>query len=245
MNKKKMMIVMPAYYAEKTLKQTLQTIPVKYKKYVILVDDASTDNTYNLAKKLGLNTYKHTNNIGYGGNQKTCYWEALKQNPDIIVMLHPDMQYDGSYIPNLIEPLIKKRCDIMLGSRIRSRTETLEGGMPIIKYIVNRIFTLTENLVLGLDLSDHFSGFRAYRREVLEKVPFQRFSNDFVFDQQLIIGAVFKKFVIDEIYIPTKYDKNSSSISYIKGIKFLVETVLMLILFVIANTGLYKSKKIV
>lgn len=241
MNKSKIIVVMPAYYAEKTLKQSIKTIPKKFVSQIILSDDASKDNTAKLSQQLGLKTFRHSHNLGYGGNQKTCYWEALKEKPDIIVMLHPDMQYDGTLIPNLIEPLIKNRCQIMLGSRIRSRRETLTGGMPVIKYILNRLFTFLENIILGTNLSDHFSGFRAYKREVLEKIPFQRFSSDFVFDQQFIISAVFHGFTIDEIYIRTHYGKESSSIGYLRGAKFLAQTIFVLFLFLLAKIGIFKA----
>lgn len=239
MKKAKVIIVMPAYQAETTLKQTVSTIPVQLRSQTILSDDASKDRTTALAKQLGLKTFRHPHNLGYGGNQKTGYWEALKEKPDIVVMLHPDMQYDGSLISQLIEPLISRRADIMLGSRIRSRQAALSGGMPLIKYLINRLFTLLENIILGANLSDHFTGFRAYRRQVLETLPFQRFGNDFIFDQQLIISAVYHHFTIDEIYIPTHYGQESSSIGYLRGAKFLSETLLALFLFLLAKTRIF------
>ena len=233
---------MPAYYAEKTIEKTFHDIPHRLISEIILVDDASKDQTVHKAQKLSIKTFVHTQNVGYGGNQKTCYWEALKRDPDVVVMLHPDYQYDGSLTPQLIQPIIDGKYDIMIGSRIRSRTETLQGGMPLIKYIGNRIITFIENIFLGLNLSEHLSGFRAYSKEVLTTVPYHRFSNDFVFDQQFIISAVSYGFRIGEIPVPVRYFKEASSIRGLRGIKYVIETFITLILYLLHSSKIISVK---
>jgi len=154
----------------KLLKKYLPNIEKYY-----LVDDNSADNTVKVAKKLGIKVFEHPNNLGYGGNQKTCYWEALKLKPDVVVMLHPDYQYDATMIPYLVQPILDGKYDFMFGSRIGTRGGALAGGMPKIKYYVNRLVCLIQNLFLGMNFSEYFSGFRAYSRKLLETVPFQRF----------------------------------------------------------------------
>jgi len=218
--KPKIIVVMPAYNAEKTLRKTHKDIPKEFVDEVILVDDCSNDKTVKIAKRLGLTVFIHQANLGYGGNQKTCYWEALKRKPDIVVMLHPDYQYDASLVGELVNPLIKGMVDIMLGSRIRSRQEALAGGMPLYKYLGNRFLTIVENLVLGLNLSEYHTGFRAYKREVLEKIPFQKFSNDFVFDQEILILATRKNFKMGEISVPVRYFPEASSINFLRSLKY-------------------------
>lgn len=225
----KIVVVMPAYNAEKTLKKTYRDIPPGLAKEVILVDDQSRDKTVKLAKKLGLTVFVHPNNLGYGGNQKTCYWEALKRKPDIIVMLHPDYQYDATLIGELVKPIIDSRFDIMLGSRIRSRAEALTGGMPFYKYLGNRLLTIIENIILGLNLSEYHTGFRAYKGDVLKKIPFQKFSNNFVFDQQILIYAAKHNFRIGEIPVPVRYFPEASSIDFWQSIKYGVNTLFYLV----------------
>ncbi len=180
--KSKVIVVMPAYNAEKTLQKTYQDIPKKGVDEVIVVDDDSQDKTVAIAKKLGLPVFVHQKNLGYGGNQKTCYKEALKRGGKIIVMIHPDYQYDATLTLELIRPIQSGRFDIMLGSRIRSRQEALKGGMPLYKYLGNRFLTLLENVILGLNLSEYHTGFRAYKASVLRTLPFSSFSNDIIFD---------------------------------------------------------------
>lgn len=233
---------MPAYYAEKTLEKTFKDLPKEIVSEIILVDDASKDKTVFKAKKLGIKTFVHPQNIGYGGNQKTCYWEALKRKPDVIVMLHPDYQYNGSLTPELVKPITEGKYDIMLGSRIRTRKEALEGGMPLIKYLGNRFLTILENLILGINLSEHLTGFRAYSAKVLRTLPFQRFSNDFVFDQQMILSTISYGFKIGEIPIPVRYFKEASSISGFVGIKYVLETFFYLFLYLLHQWGIVKSK---
>ena len=237
----KVVIVMPAYNAAKTVADTLSEIPSIYRKHVILVDDQSWDNTVEVAKKLGLQVYEHTNNLGYGGNQKTCYWEALKVDPDVVVMLHPDYQYDGSLTEELIRPILQGRYDYMFGSRIATKNQALEGGMPPVKYYINRFFCLIENVVLGVNFSEHFSGFRAYSPKLLKTVPFQRFSNDFVFDQQMEMSALSFGFKIGEIAIPTRYHREASSIRWLKGSKFLIDTLVVLCQYKLHQWGIKKS----
>ncbi len=232
---------MPAYNAEKTLKKTLGDIPKGLVDNIILVDDGSHDKTVQLAKKLGLNTFVHPQNRGYGGNQKTCYTLALNENADIVVMIHPDYQYDSSLIGELVRPILEGRYDMMYGNRIRSRTEVLQGGMPIEKYLLNRFFCILENVILGANFSEYFSGLRAYSKSFLKKVPFQRFSNDFVFDQQMIIVAYANNFRIGEIDVPVRYFSESSSIKFMKGSKFLIETSFMLIRFVLHKFKLFSD----
>lgn len=242
MNDSKVVIVMPAYNAEKTLVDTFHEIPKSLRKNIILVDDGSSDKTVSVARSLGIKVYNHTSNLGYGGNQKTCYWEALKLNPDIVVMLHPDYQYDASLIMELIKPIRQGRLDFMFGSRIQSKKSAIEGGMPRLKYYVNRIVCLLENILLDVNFTEHFSGFRAYSTKVLKKVPFQRFSNDFVFDQQVAISALSHGFRIGEIPIPTRYHEKASSIQFLKGTKFIIETFWTIFLLRLHKLGLIKSK---
>lgn len=232
---------MPAYNAAKTVKETFHEIPTKFRKFIILVDDQSSDNTAAVAKKLGIKVFTHTRNLGYGGNQKTCYYEALKENPDVVVMLHPDYQYDAKLIEELIRPILDGRYDFMFGSRIQNRKSALSGGMPKLKYYVNRIVCLLENMLLDVNFTEHFSGFRAYSPKLLKEVPFQRFSSDFVFDQQMTLSALSHGFRIGEIPIPTRYHEKASSIQFVKGMKFILETFLSIIAYRLHKLGLVKS----
>lgn len=237
----KVVIVMPAYNAARTLKDTYEEIPNYLQKNIILVDDKSRDNTVEIAQKLGIKVFTHPNNLGYGGNQKTCYWEALKENPDVVVMLHPDYQYDATLIEELIRPILEDRCDFMFGSRIKNRSEALKGGMPKLKYYINRVVCFLENILLGVNYTEHFSGFRAYSTKLLKTLPFQRFSNDFVFDQQMEISAISYDFRIGEIAIPTRYHDKASSIQFLKGSKFLIETFYNIIMYDLHKLGFIKS----
>lgn len=242
MRKPKVIVVMPAYYAEKTIEKTFREIPKGVVSEVILVDDASSDHTSEVAKKLGLTVYRHPHNLGYGGNQKTCYWEALKRNPDVVVMLHPDYQYDGSKIKGLVEPILNGDYDMMFGSRIKNRGSALIGGMPRSKYFFNRLFTLCANILLGENLSEYMSGLRAYSKKTLETVPFQKFSNDFVFDQQFTVSAIAKNLRIGEIPIPTRYHDQASSIKWFKGAKFGMESIWQVILYLLYRANIYHAK---
>lgn len=242
MSKPKVIIVMPAFNAEKTIEKTYFDLPKEIISEVVVVDDQSADRTVEIAQKLGLKVFVHPQNLGYGGNQKTCYREALKKNPDVVVMLHPDYQYDGTKTKALIEPILQGEYDLMFGSRIRTREETLEGGMPLTKYFLNRFFCVIENIILGVNFSEHFSGFRAYSRKVLETVPYQRFSNDFVFDQEMMASAIALGFKVGEIPVPVRYFSESSSIRFIKGTKFLLETLFVLLRFTLNKWGIGKDK---
>ena len=238
----KVVIVMPAYNAEKTVGDTFGEIPKKFRKHIILVDDQSSDKTVSVAKGLGIKVFAHPKNLGYGGNQKTCYWEALKFNPDIVVMLHPDYQYKATLITELIRPIEQERFDFMFGSRIQNRFSALSGGMPTHKYYINRIVCILENILIGVNFTEHFSGFRAYSSKLLKTIPFQRFSNDFVFDQEMVLSALNFGFNIGEIPIPTRYHEKASSIKFIKGTKFILETFWIIILYRLYRLGLIKSK---
>ena len=242
MKKAKVIVVMPAFNAEKTLEKTYQDLPSDLVDEVIVVDDKSQDRTVEIAHKLGLKIFVHPQNLGYGGNQKTCYWEALKRKPDVVVMLHPDYQYDSTKTRELVRPILEGDYDVMFGSRIRTREEAMRGGMPLTKYILNRIFCLIENIILGVNFSEHFSGFRAYSRKVLETVPFQRFSNDFVFDQEMMASAIAFGFKVGETPVPVRYFSESSSIKFFKGAKFLLETLLVLLQFLLNKYGIVKDK---
>lgn len=241
MKKPKIIVVMPAYNAEKTLEKTIRDFPSDLVSKIILVDDGSTDKTVELARKLGITVFQHPNNLGYGGNQKTCYWEALKENPDVIVMIHPDYQYDSSLTGELVRPILEGRYDMMFGNRIRTRKEVLAGGMPLIKYVLNRVYCIIENMVLGANFSEYFSGMRAYSSTLLKSVPFQRFSNDFVFDQQMTLAAYAQNFRIGEIDIPVRYFSEASSIRFIKGSAFLLSTLFVLFRYTLHKSGLIED----
>ena len=241
MKKAKVIVVMPAYNAAKTIEDTYRDIPIGVVDEVIVVDDCSSDNTVEVAKKLGLTVIFHEMNLGYGGNQKTCYREAIKRNADIVIMIHPDYQYDSRLTEEIVKPIRDGRFDIMFGSRIRTRKEALDGGMPPVKYILNRFVSLIENIVLGVNLTEHLSGYRAYSKKVLQTLPLNKFSNDFLFDQQLTVSAIAHGFTIAEYPVPVRYFSESSSIQFIKGTKFLLETFFTLILFLLYKLKIYKS----
>jgi len=214
----KIVAVMPAYNAAKTLIKTVRDIPAGVVDKIILVDDASGDGTVKIAKKLGLMVVRHPLNRGYGGNQKTCYTLALSEGAEVVVMIHPDYQYDSSLTGKLVEPIIEGRYEVMLGSRIRTRAEVIEGGMPKYKYLGNRILTMTENVILGHNLTEYHTGFRAFHRKILERLPFHRYSDDFVFDQQILFGAVALGARIGEIAVPVRYFPEASSINFWRSV---------------------------
>ena len=236
----KVIIVMPAYNAEKTLEKTYRAIPERVADEVIVVDDDSRDKTAKVAKKLGLKTVLHKKNLGYGGSQKTCYREALKLKGTIIVMIHPDYQYDASLTTELVRPLVQKRFDIMLGSRIRTRSEALAGGMPLYKYLANRALSFIENTFLGLNLSEYHTGFRAFTREVLTTLPLDKFSNDFVFDQEILVSAVSLNYKIGETPVPVRYFKEASSINFSRSVDYGLGILLLMAKYLLHRFGLYK-----
>lgn len=217
-NNKKVIAILPAYNAEKTLVKTLTDIPHEWVDDIILVDDASQDNTADLAKKLGLKVFIHNKNLGYGGNQKTCYSEALKLGADIMIMIHPDHQYDPRLVPDLLLPLIRGDADAVFGSRMMRPGGARNGNMPYWKYLANIFLTKIENLILGLKLTEYHSGFRAYSKKALENINFQANSDDFVFDTEIIIQLKIKGFKIQEVPISTRYFKNASMIGFKKSI---------------------------
>jgi len=231
----KAIIIFPAYFAEKTLEQTVNDIPREYIDEMILVDDGSSDRTVEVANRLGLIVHSHEKNIGYGGTQKTCYRLALEHGADIIIMLHPDYQYDPKLVKYFIEFIRDGYFDVMLGSRIRTRREALEGGMPLYKYIGNRILTFIENLVSGQNLSEWHTGMRAYKREVLETINFNKNSNGFVFDSQVLFQIVENNFRIGEIPVPVRYFKNSSSIDFFESVKYGIDTLFEALSYLIRN----------
>lgn len=240
--KRKVIAVMPAYNAALTITDTVNDLPKDCVNEIILVDDGSTDKTVEVAGKLGLTVIVHPENKGYGGNQKTCYREALKREAQIVIMIHPDYQYDSSLANELIKPILSGRFDVTFGSRIRTRREALDGGMPYLKYILNRLTSVVENIILGVNFTEHFSGFRAYSKKVLVTLPVSNFSDDFVFDQQFMISAIAHGFKIAEYPVPVRYFSKASSIQFLAGSKFLLETFFTLFLYILYRFGIYKSK---
>lgn len=238
----KIVVVLPAYNAEKTIKATYRDLPKDLISEVILVDDASRDKTVQKAKELGITIYVHPENRGYGGNQKTCYDQALKRSPDIVVMVHPDYQYDAKLVGVLCEPIVNGRAEIMLGSRIQTRHQVLAGGMPLWKYFANRALTLFENLAMGLNLSEYHTGFRAYSKKVLSTIPYHRFSDDFVFDQQILISALSYGFNISEIPVPCKYFPEASSINFKRSTQYGLATLWTVVTYLLHSIGMNRSK---
>ncbi len=210
---KKIVVVLPAYRAEKTVERTYADIPMDVVDHVLLVDDASGDHTVAVAKKLGIDTHVHPENRGYGGNQKTCYTQALKAGGDIVIMVHPDYQYDPRLITAMAGMLASGIYDCVLGSRILGNTAR-RGGMPMTKYIANRLLTAFQNLMLGTKLSEFHTGYRAFTRQVLRDLPLAANSDDFVFDNQMLAQVAAKGFSIGEISCPTKYFPEASSINF-------------------------------
>ena len=224
----KVIVIMPAYNAEKTLHKTYVDIPKSLVAEVILGDDCSSDQTMAIAKSLGITVLKTPRNLGYGGNQKMLYQAALARGADVIVMVHPDWQYDATKIPQLIEPIIAGQKDLMMGSRILGgRSGTLAGGMPIYKYISNRFLTLVENLVFGLKLSEYHTGLRAFNRKLLETVPFKLNSDDFVFDSEVLAQAAAAGFRAGEIPIPCRYFAEASEINFWRSTVYGLQTLLV------------------
>ncbi len=215
----KVVIVMPAYNAAKTLQRTYDEIPLEFRKEIILVDDCSSDNTVESARNLGIKVICHPKNLGYGGNQKTCYQQALADGADIIVMVHPDHQYDATVIPDLIKPLIGGRADAAFGSRMLGG-HPLDGGMPRYKYIANVFLTAFANVVFQRYLTEIHSGFRAYTRKYLEIVRFEEDSDDFVFDTEIIAQGMACKLFFTEVPISTRYFKDASSINFLQSVGY-------------------------
>jgi glycosyltransferase involved in cell wall biosynthesis len=219
LNRKVVTVVLPAYKAEKTLAQTYSQIPLDIVDHMILVDDASTDSTVDLARQLGIRTFCHHKNLGYGANQKTCYREALALGSDIVVMLHPDYQYDPRLVTAMAAMVASGIYDAVLGSRILGNT-ALRGGMPLYKYFSNRMLTLLQNVLCGAKLSEYHSGYRAFSREVLTRLPLLGNSDDFLFDNQMLTQVIAFGFRVGEISCPTKYMPEASSISFRRSVTY-------------------------
>lgn len=238
----KVIAVLPAYNAARTLAATLADFPAGCVDEVLLVDDGSKDDTVAIAREMGLSVIVHPENRGYGGNQKTCYQYALDNGADIVVMIHPDYQYDARIIPHAVGLIELGICDVVLGSRVRSRREALKCGMPWWKYVSNRALTMFENIALGQNLGDFHSGFRVYRRNVLETVPFERNSNDFVFDTQFLAQAVHFGFRLGDIPVPVRYFDEASSINFKRSTIYGLRTVSTMFRFWLHRSRLWRSK---
>jgi len=215
----RVVVILPAYNAALTLERTYAEIPLDIVDEVILTDDASKDATVAVAERLGIHTLRHERNRGYGGNQKTCYAEALARGADIVVMLHPDYQYSPKLVTAMASMIASGHYDVVLGSRILGRG-ALAGGMPLYKYIANRLLTFTENVLLGLKLSEYHTGYRAWSRQALTTLQLDRCSDDFVFDNQMLAQAAWAGFSIGEISCPTRYFAEASSINFRRSVTY-------------------------
>ena len=238
---KKVIVVMPAYNAERTLERTLADIPGDWVDEIILVDDRSRDGTVGLARRLGLRVFVHDRNRGYGGNQKTCYAEALKLGGDIMVMVHPDHQYDPRVIPQLLTPLLGGECDAVFGSRMLGG-RPLEGGMPKWKYLANVFLTALENATFYMYLTEYHSGLRAYSRRYLETVNFEANSDDFVFDSEIIAQGVIHGMRIREIPIETRYFAEASRIGFGRSVVYGLSILKTLVKFKLHKKGIVRSR---
>lgn len=231
---------MPAYNAEKTLRKTYEEIDRTIVDEVVLVDDCSRDGTVNVARELGLHVVRHEKNLGYGGNQKSCYRKALELGADIVIMLHPDYQYTPKLIPAMAGVLAYDLYEVVLASRILSGG-ALAGGMPIYKYISNRFLTFTQNLMTGMKLSEYHTGYRGFTKEVLETLPLQNNDNDFIFDNEMLVQSHFAGFRIAEITCPTKYFEEASSINFQRSVKYGLGCLFRGFLYMLAVSGIYSS----
>ncbi len=241
--KDRVVIVMPAYNAERTLEDTFRAIPEGYYDEIVVVDDFSRDDTAGLARRLNLKAIRHPHNVGYGGNQKTCYMEALRDGAGIVVMLHPDGQYDPKIIPEMIRPIAEGRADMVLGSRMMTPGGAKAGGMPLWKRIANRILTTTENVALGREFSECHTGYRAYSRRFLETVPFLRNSNGFVFDTEVIFQAVHFQLPVVEVPISTRYFEDASSVGFSAGVVYGLGTLWTAARFLLHRWGIVPCDK--
>jgi glycosyltransferase involved in cell wall biosynthesis len=228
---KSIVVTMPAFHAERTLEKTYREIPAGLADEVLVVDDASRDRTVEVAHKLGLRVFVHPANRGYGGNQKTCYDEALRAGATIVVLLHPDYQYDPTTLSDLVGPLLAGRADFTFGSRFANGADPRTGGMPLYRYVGNRLTTAIENLVLGTHFAELHSGLKAYTREFLEGLDYHAYSDDFVFDSQMLIDAVLSGARVVEVPIPSRYTEESSSISITRSLRYIGLTLVELLRF--------------
>jgi glycosyltransferase involved in cell wall biosynthesis len=238
----RVVVVMPAYNAAKTLAQTYGDIPHGLVDQVILVDDGSTDETISIARSLDLAIYVHRRNFGYGANQKTCYTEALAAGGEIVVMLHPDYQYDPTLLPQLIAPIERGEADVVLGSRLLV-DDAVKRGMPRWKYVANRFLTWVENRVLGLELSEFHTGYRAYTGEFLRLVPFRENSDRFLFDQEILVQAVHNGFRIREIPVPARYFREASSAGPIASTIYGLSILVLMVRYLLHRAGLVRGRQ--
>ena len=241
--KARVVIVMPAYNAAKTLEETFRAIPAGFYDEIVVVDDHSRDETADLARRLNLKAIRHPHNVGYGGNQKTCYMEALRDGADIVIMLHPDGQYDPAIIPEMIQPIREGRADMVLGSRMMVPGGAARGGMPWWKRASNRFLTTVENMVLRRRFSECHTGYRAYSRRFLETVPFLRNSNGFVFDTEVIFQAVHFGLPVAEVPISTRYFADASSVGFRAGVVYGLGTLFTAVRFLLHRAGIVQSEK--
>jgi glycosyltransferase involved in cell wall biosynthesis len=240
LNSRKVAVVLPAYNAVRTLQQTVDEIPREVVDDIILTDDCSSDGTARFARELGLHTLRHDKNRGYGGNQKTCYTAALARGADIVVMLHPDYQYTPRLVSAMAAMIAYDQFDVVLGSRILGKG-ALSGGMPLYKYISNRALTFAENLLIGQKLSEYHTGYRAWNRAVLERLPLLSCSDDFVFDNQMLVQAVHYGFRVGEISCPTKYFPEASSISFRRSVAYGLGVMSTALQFRLKKLGLMRT----
>jgi glycosyltransferase involved in cell wall biosynthesis len=231
---------MPAYNAEKTLERTYRDLPLDWVDDIVLVDDQSRDRTVDLARSLGLHTVVHPRNRGYGGNQKTCYREALARGADVVVMVHPDHQYNPRYIPELVQPLLDGACDAVFGSRMLGG-RPIEGGMPKWKYLSNLFLTAVANATFYVFLSEYHSGLRAYSRRYLEAVDLEANSDDFVFDTEIIAQGVWKGMRVQEIPIATRYFDEASQISFGRSVRYGFSVLWVLLRYKLHQQGIWRS----
>ncbi len=241
LNGKRIVVVMPAYHAGRTLAATWRDLPREVVDDIIVVDDASDDDTVAVARSLALDVILHPRNTGYGGNQKTCYREALARGADIVVMVHPDYQYDPRLVTPMAGMIASGVYEMVIGSRILGGG-ALKGGMPLWKYVANRLLTLFENLLLGAKLSEYHSGYRAFSRSLLDAVPWAQNSNDFVFDNEILAQAIVGGFRIGEISVPTRYFPDASSIDFVHSVRYGAGVVGTTLLAFLARTGLYRHR---
>jgi len=240
----KIVIVMPAYNAARTIEETFRAIPEGYYDEIVVVDDHSRDDTMDRARALHLKAIRHPHNVGYGGNQKTCYMEALRDGASIIVMLHPDGQYDPAIIPEMIRPIREGRADMVLGSRMLVPGGAKRGGMPLWKRIANRFLTTLENLAMGRRFTECHTGYRAYSRRFLETVPFLRNSNGFVFDTEVIFQAVHFGLPVVEVPVASRYFDDASSVGFSQGVVYGLGTLWTAVRFLLHRWGVAPSDKL-
>src|SRR5207247_1535001 len=238
----KVVVVMPAYNAGRTLRMTYEQLPKDTVNLVILVDDGSTDATLDVARQLGLEIFVHNRNYGYGANQKTCYTEALHAGADVVVMVHPDYQYDPTLVPQIVEPITRGAADVVLGSRLKSGS-ALAQGMPWWKFVANRFLTWVENRAFGLRLSEYHTGYRAFRREVLETVNFRANADGFIFDQEIIAQVVAAQFRIAEIPVPTRYFPEASSASFLASTVYGLRILAVVFWYLLSKWGVRRSRR--